>query len=113
VGQWTWCGLGESKQGHKQHISFFPDNYGFLLDLYHAFGCNHLNIYDSEWFFPHLGDYADGGIATFLTNEIKDVARKFKLDSKEHAAHRVCAGAADDMLLSIDSMDHVGVYIVK
>jgi hypothetical protein len=97
------------KQSCQQHISFSPDNHGFLLDLYHAFGCMlvanpgyHLNIYDSEWFFPRLADYADRGIATFLTNKIKDEARKFKLDSvtEEHTAHGVRAGAADDMSLS-------------
>jgi hypothetical protein len=73
----------------------------------------HLNIYGSEWFFPSLADYADGGIVTILTNKIKDVARKFKLDSitEEHTAHGVRAGAADDMLLSNKSMDCAGVYM--
>jgi hypothetical protein len=66
-----------------------------------------------KWFFPCLADYADGGIGTFLSNKIKDVNKKFKLDSvtEEHTAHGVRPGAADDMLLSKNSMDCVGVYM--
>jgi hypothetical protein len=73
----------------------------------------HQDVYDSEWLFPRLAGYADGGIVSFLTNKIKEVVKKYNLMTltEEHTAHSVRAGAADDMLLSNDSMDRIGVYM--
>jgi hypothetical protein len=111
---------GNRKQGRQQYITFYPDGRDFLTCPYFAYAVlllanpgYHRNIYDKEWVFPGLADYADGGIATFLTNKIKEVVKKYNLTSvtEDHTAHGVRAGAADDMLLSNDSMDRIGVYI--
>jgi hypothetical protein len=115
--EWKNGGLevvwGNKKEGRQQRMVFYPDSRGFLLDPYHALGIlklvkpgYHTDLETKDWFFPMLTEYADGGIAGFLTRKIKEVS-----DDERHTAHGVRAGAADDMLLRNDSMDRIGVFL--
>ena len=115
---------GEIKNAKSTLLDFYPDARGLMLDPYHAIGCmvvtkpgyhatQPTEQGERSFLFPKLSLYVDGGAAGKLTKTIHDVCESARIPGLHGklTGHGIRAGAADDMLLTVHSLDVVGTVL--
>lgn len=115
---------GEMKKGASTKIGMYPDAKEFLICPYFATAALVIafpRLHDTnplagepKWLFPKIASYVNGGAAGKITKVIHDVCSALGYIDGLHeklVGHGLRAGAADDILLSVNSLDNVGVLL--
>ena len=97
----------EIKTGKSSMMSFFPDSESFYVDWNHTIGCYFIacgGLLDSQpipngvkFLFPTYVNVSDGGIASRITTELKNMVGKVPNLTRKHTSQGFKHGAADDM----------------
>ena len=115
---------GEMKKGASTKIGMYHDVQEFLICPYYgtiALLIARPRLHDTnpmegepKWLFPMLANYVNGGAAGKITKVIHDICQALGNVEGLHdklVGHGLRAGAADDILLSVRSLDNVGILL--